>query len=99
MHTGYQCITASFLQGSCTACVVLLDGSKLRTANLGDSGFMVLRKDQIQYVSRAQQHSFNFPYQLAGPKCSGDDPLQAEVRPLCSLKADKLLHLFSWATR
>lgn len=79
------------LMGSSTACVVMLDGSKLRAANLGDSGFMCLRKDQIQFVSPPQQHSFNFPYQLAGPNCSGDNPLEAEKFELDMKKGDVLI--------
>lgn len=79
------------LMGSSTACVVLLDGSKLRTANLGDSGFMVLRKERILFVSSPQQHSFNFPYQLAGPNCSGDNPRNAEKFELDMRKGDVLI--------
>ncbi|BDA45683.1 probable protein phosphatase 2C BIPP2C1 [Coccomyxa sp. Obi] len=50
--------------GSCTACVVVLEGNMLHAANLGDSGFMVIRGDEVVYKSRAQQHSFNYPFQL-----------------------------------
>ena len=70
-------------QGSSTACIVMLDGATLRAANLGDSGFLVLRNDQIVFRSPSQQHQFNFPYQLAGPGCTGDSPLAAEVRSDC----------------
>jgi len=52
------------IQGSATCCIVLLDGFCLRTANLGDSGFMVIRGTDIVFRSKEQQHSFNFPYQL-----------------------------------
>jgi len=52
------------VQGSSTCCIIVLDGYQLRTANLGDSGFMVIRGTQIAYRSKEQQHSFNFPYQL-----------------------------------
>jgi len=52
------------VQGSATCCIVLLDGFCLRTANLGDSGFMVIRGSDIVFRSKEQQHSFNFPYQL-----------------------------------
>jgi protein phosphatase PTC7 len=85
------------LLGSSTACVLLLDGSTLRAANIGDSGFMVLRRDpyeerhQITYVSPPQQHSFNFPYQLAGPQCSGDDPQLAQKFELEVKKGDVLI--------
>lgn len=52
------------IQGSATCCIVLLDGFCLRTANLGDSGFMVVRGTDVVFRSKEQQHSFNFPYQL-----------------------------------
>lgn len=52
------------VQGSATCCVVVLDGYCLKTANLGDSGFMVIRGNDIVFRSKEQQHSFNFPYQL-----------------------------------
>lgn len=50
----------------------------LYTTNLGDSGYMILRKEGIDLVkffrSTEQQHSFNFPYQVG---TSGDDPSKA----------------------
>uniref|UniRef100_A0A8C3MSC9 Protein phosphatase n=1 Tax=Geospiza parvula TaxID=87175 RepID=A0A8C3MSC9_GEOPR len=52
------------LLGSSTACIVVLDRSshRLHTANLGDSGFLVVR-----------QHYFNTPFQLsiAPPEAEG----------------------------
>lgn len=66
-------------QGSCTACIVMLDGSTLRASNLGDSGFLVLRNSQIVFQSPTQQHQFNFPYQLGGPESRGDPPDAADV--------------------
>ena len=51
-------------QGSSTACVLVLEGDTLHAANLGDSGFMVLRGKKILMRSRTQQHQFNFPYQV-----------------------------------
>lgn len=52
----------------------------LHAANLGDSGFMVIRGDQVVYKSPAQQHSFNFPFQLGrgGPGVF-DPPIVANV--------------------
>ncbi|GFP90909.1 probable protein phosphatase 2c 55 [Phtheirospermum japonicum] len=55
--------------GSSTACVLSLAGNLLRAANLGDSGFLVIRGGNVVYGSPAQQHSFNFPYQMG--KSSG----------------------------
>ncbi|KAF6037945.1 PPTC7 [Bugula neritina] len=52
--------------GSTTACIISLDteASKLYTANLGDSGYMVVRNGRILARSQEQQHYFNSPFQL-----------------------------------
>ena len=67
------------LQGSSTALVMVLEADTLHTANVGDSGFMVVRNGQALFQSPSQQKRFNFPYQLA---CGdmGDPPSCAEVR-------------------
>ena len=73
------------VQGSSTACVLALEGDTLHAANLGDSGFMVVRRNKVHYKSRSQQHQFNFPYQLGrGGRMPFDSPSMAEVRPLLS---------------
>ncbi|PWZ02918.1 hypothetical protein BCV70DRAFT_8286 [Testicularia cyperi] len=57
--------------GSATACVLTMDSTKgtLRSANLGDSGFVILRqgtgKQGVLYASPPQQLGFNTPLQLA----------------------------------
>jgi len=63
----YEMEEASKPIGSSTACISILNQSdgKLFTANLGDSGFRVIRKGEIVQRSQEQQHSFNYPYQLA----------------------------------
>ena len=69
--------------GSCTVCIasLALDEPQLLTANLGDSGFLHLRKNGLDLVSifrsQEQQHSFNFPYQVG---TGGDDPAKAESK-------------------
>jgi len=63
------------IQGSSTCCIVTLEGYYLKTANLGDSGFMVMRGNDILFRSKEQQHSFNFPYQLGTG--SADTPAHA----------------------
>jgi serine/threonine protein phosphatase PrpC len=54
--------------GASTATVLALKGNTVGVANLGDSGFMLLRKAPrgmaIIERSREQQHSWNLPYQL-----------------------------------
>jgi protein phosphatase PTC7 len=52
------------LIGSSTACIVCLNGSQLHAANIGDSGFFVVRDGKVVFETPAQQHSFNFPYQI-----------------------------------
>ena len=39
----------------------------LHSANLGDSGFLVIRQGSVVHQSSEQQHYFNTPYQLAIP--------------------------------
>ena len=58
-----------FFTGSTTACIVVLDkkSSTLHSANLGDSGFLVIRKQNVVHSSLGQQHYFNTPFQLAIP--------------------------------
>nr|CAB3265121.1 protein phosphatase PTC7 homolog [Phallusia mammillata] len=55
------------LVGSSTACIMIVDKSKqtMHTANLGDSGFRVVRKGEVVHRSIEQQHFFNTPYQLS----------------------------------
>lgn len=60
--------------GSCTACLVKLNSTEhtLSAANLGDSGFGLLRKDehgefQVVFRTQEQQHYFNAPFQMAIP--------------------------------
>jgi protein phosphatase PTC7 len=57
----------SHVIGSSTACVVSLDKKKaqLHTANIGDSGFLVVRNGALVHRSEEQQHYFNTPFQLS----------------------------------
>ncbi|EDV47469.1 protein phosphatase PTC7 homolog [Drosophila erecta] len=73
--------------GSCTACILTLNraNSTLYTANIGDSGFLVVRSGQVVCRSQEQQHHFNTPYQLASPppghdiKALSDGPEAADT--------------------
>lgn len=58
-----------FPAGSSTACVVVLnrENSTLYTANIGDSGYMVVRGGRVIHRSEEQQHYFNTPFQLSLP--------------------------------
>lgn len=62
--------------GGSTACIIALhrrnkvgslDLVELSSANLGDSGFLVIRNKSVLYRSVEQQYAFNTPYQLSIP--------------------------------
>lgn len=77
-----QCII-----GSSTACMVALHKEKsiLHTANLGDSGFVVIRKNAIVHRSEEQQHYFNSPFQLAIHPTIKDSRLIADSPEMASV--------------
>ncbi|KAL1140538.1 hypothetical protein AAG570_000468 [Ranatra chinensis] len=54
---------------SSTACVIVLnrETSILSTANIGDSGFVIVRRGVVVHRSEEQQHYFNTPFQLSLP--------------------------------
>lgn len=79
---------AAEVQGSSTCCILVLDGNLLKAANLGDSGFLVIRNNQIIFRSKEQQHSFNFPYQLGTG--SSDRPAHAS-RVILSVQPGDLI--------
>lgn len=56
-----------FITGSSTACLLSLDRSTgvLHTANLGDSGYLVVRDGSVVAESQTLTHYFNCPYQLS----------------------------------
>ena len=63
----YAC-EKSTVVGSSTACVMHLHGRELRSLNIGDSGFLVIRNGMIVGKSTEKRHSFHTPYQLGwGP--------------------------------
>ncbi|EGC37523.1 hypothetical protein DICPUDRAFT_86952 [Dictyostelium purpureum] len=62
MEQGYQ--YSQDVKGSSTCCIVVLGGKTLLSANLGDSGFLVVRNGEVIFRTREQQHAFNMPFQL-----------------------------------
>jgi protein phosphatase PTC7 len=56
----------------------------LRVANIGDSGFVVVRDSAIVARSKPMVRGFNFPYQIG---TDGDDAALAEVRNAVCQKA------------
>ncbi|XP_042503237.1 probable protein phosphatase 2C 55 [Macadamia integrifolia] len=52
-------------EGSSTACIVAMsDDNCLHYANVGDSGFIVIRGEELIYCTTSQQRRFNCPFQL-----------------------------------
>ncbi|KAK5056129.1 hypothetical protein LTR84_012682 [Exophiala bonariae] len=68
LEIGYQKAIAdpTIRAGGTTACVAVTDGDgRMRIANLGDSGFLLLRLGAVHHYSNPQTHAFNTPYQLS----------------------------------
>jgi protein phosphatase PTC7 len=63
---------ATKLPGASTMVVVECDGTKIKGANLGDSGFRVVRGGEVVFATPAQEHYFNCPYQLGYEPLSED---------------------------
>ena len=91
----YAAAVARKVVGSATACIVAIENSDLIAANLGDSGFMVVRpsKDnksvKLIMKSEEQQHQFNFPYQLGSS--SSDRPDDADLYRLSVEDGDLII--------
>ncbi|EGO18572.1 hypothetical protein SERLADRAFT_443910 [Serpula lacrymans var. lacrymans S7.9] len=73
--TPYECLQLAyhgvmrerFVQaGSSTACLIHLNASSgiLRSANIGDSGYSIIRSSSMSYKEPVQTHFFNCPKQL-----------------------------------
>jgi serine/threonine protein phosphatase PrpC len=86
LETAYTAVKDKYL-GSSTALIILLDQNRnLQYANLGDSGFMIVRAGNIFFRSKEQQHSFNFPYQIG--HMEGDRPKDADVGTIAGEAGD-----------
>ncbi|XP_055824422.1 probable protein phosphatase 2C 55 [Solanum dulcamara] len=66
-------------EGSSTACIITLDKEKntVYAANVGDSGFFLIRKGKVIYKSPIQQRGFGCPYQLG--KCKDNSSVAHEM--------------------
>ncbi|KAK6533010.1 hypothetical protein TWF281_007174 [Arthrobotrys megalospora] len=68
IEAGYisACSNPNVLGGGSTACVGIAkpDGT-MEAANLGDSGFVILRGGRVHFTSQPQTHAFNTPFQLS----------------------------------
>jgi len=78
---------ATQVAGSSTALVLTLRRTTLQAANLGDSGFLLLRGGQCLFRSQPQQTGWNAPRQL-GMGRSGDRPTSADLVALPVLPGD-----------
>ncbi|KAH0632320.1 hypothetical protein KY284_035106 [Solanum tuberosum] len=78
-------------KGLSTACIVTLNSEKstIVAANVGDSGFFLIRKGKIIYKSPIQQRVFGCPYQLGN--CNVDNPSIAQEMELNVEKDDILM--------
>ncbi|PKU87746.1 probable protein phosphatase 2C 55 [Dendrobium catenatum] len=65
-------------RGSSTACIIALTNQGVHAVNLGDSGFIIVRDGCAVFRSLAQQHDFNFTYQLESGNAS-DLPSSGQV--------------------
>jgi protein phosphatase PTC7 len=79
--------------GSATFCMGKMDSDGIfRVANIGDSGFMVIRDKNILMESGEHQHQFNFPFQLGigedGMPHGNDRPEDAQVYKMQLEKGD-----------
>jgi len=79
--------------GSATFCMGKMDSDGIfRVANIGDSGFMVIRNEKILLESAEHQHEFNYPYQLGigedGKPHGQDRPADAQVYRMQLEKGD-----------
>ncbi|KAK7014866.1 protein phosphatase [Favolaschia claudopus] len=76
LQLAYQDLLAdeSVIAGSSTASLLTLNASSglLRSANLGDSGFCIVRSSAMFYNSPPQTHFFNCPWQLSKFNDPGD---------------------------
>lgn len=75
--------------GSSTAVVLAVEGTRLLAANIGDSGFLLVRDGQLAFASPPQQHRFNFPFQIG---THGDPVSSCQVRALKALRPTRAGH-------
>ncbi|EAL67260.1 protein phosphatase 2C-related protein [Dictyostelium discoideum AX4] len=88
MEQGYQ--YAQDVKGSSTCCIVVLSATNnILSANLGDSGFLVIRNNEVIFRTREQQHAFNMPFQLGTQ--SIDRPIHSITASFPAEKGDLII--------
>ncbi len=66
--------------GSSTACIIVVSPEgQLNAVNLGDSGFIVVRRGQLLFKTKEQQHYFNCPFQIGSSRDMPDDAHRLEL--------------------
>lgn len=85
MRVLHQAFNATAVRGSSTACIITLSGDKLTAANVGDSGFLVIRNDAVVFRSPTQQKCFNCPFQLG---TTMQDPSVADLMEVAVISGD-----------
>ena len=68
LQSGYQKTVEDpkIKAGGSTACIAVAeDDGRMHIANLGDSGFLLLRRGTVHHYSNPQTHAFNTPYQMS----------------------------------
>ena len=108
LQAAYSRLAAAALQGSCTICVVLVDAARglLRSANVGDSGYLLMaagargagpaaaqaawHPSGVTYRSPHQEHEFGRPYQL-GHHAASDRPEDAMLHTARLAPGDVLI--------
>ncbi|XP_042478778.1 probable protein phosphatase 2C 71 isoform X2 [Macadamia integrifolia] len=65
-----QSASVAHSSGSSTVIVAYFDGQALNVANIGDSGFIIIRNGSVFRRSSPMVYEFNFPLQIE----KGDDP-------------------------
>ena len=82
LQAAYEGVIGEKIKGSSTACIATVDAAYglMRTANVGDSGFMLVRGDpgsrHVAHRSPHQEHEFGRPFQL-GHHDASDRPSDA----------------------
>ncbi|XP_027071684.1 probable protein phosphatase 2C 80 [Coffea arabica] len=76
LHEAYWMTKA---KGSSTACIVTLKEDFLHAVNIGDSGFLVIKKGKVVFQSPAMQKRFNCPYQLGNERDTPDSAQEFKV--------------------
>jgi protein phosphatase PTC7 len=67
VHRAIRCVEKRSIFGSATLCLLSIDKrcSYLRSLNIGDSGFMLIRQNKLIIRSHPQYHRGSSPFQLS----------------------------------